>query len=228
MAHNFQIIKIDPSGNELDEFESLDLTFLSDSAARTDANSNHSRAPCNRIYPSPIHLSCSLGRTPGSNPYTHYRHLKGSFGFSKNLHTFALYTGTIGALLNRSSTQSWYHPTLITAANWLRQNNDLFKSYNHFYNRGNIEGPPIILSTARLLSASENNSLINILQPIDLALISDEFLDIYIWILEKQLIVMFTDADPALDAAIPIIFSENLSKNLKAKLAGIENTSRVK
>src|SRR3954467_863143 len=28
-----------------------------------------------RIYLSPIHLSCSLGRTPNSNAYTNYRHL---------------------------------------------------------------------------------------------------------------------------------------------------------
>ncbi|PKC08368.1 hypothetical protein RhiirA5_500028 [Rhizophagus irregularis] len=50
---------------------------------------------------------------------------------------------------------------------------------------------------------------------------------------------MFTNADPVLDAAIPIIFSEiypahcifhitqNLPKNLKAKLAGIESTAKV-
>jgi len=120
----------------------------------------------NRIYLSPIHLNCSLGRTPGSNQYTTYRHLVGSLGYSKNLHAFALYTGTIGALLNRSNIQSWYHPTLISAANWLHQNNNLFKPYNHFYNRGSIEGPPMILPAARLLS--ENNSLDNTLRPTDL------------------------------------------------------------
>ncbi|EXX75372.1 hypothetical protein RirG_042450 [Rhizophagus irregularis DAOM 197198w] len=68
-------------------------------------------------------------------------------------------------------------------------------------------------------------------------LVSDESLDTHVWILKcikkatkTAPIVMFTDADPALDAAIPIIFSEtypvhcifhivqNLPKNLKAKL----------
>ncbi|CAG8746628.1 13364_t:CDS:2, partial [Cetraspora pellucida] len=68
-------------------------------------------------------------------------------------------------------------------------------------------------------------------------LISDETIDTHVWILEhikkavdKVPIVMFTDRDPALDAAIPIVFSEtysahcifhiaqNLPKNLKAKL----------
>ncbi|RHZ75962.1 hypothetical protein Glove_208g167 [Diversispora epigaea] len=56
---------------------------------------------------------------------------------------------------------------------------------------------------------------------------------------EQTLIVMFTDADPALDAAIPIVFLEtypahcifyiaqNLPKNLKGKLASIKSTSRV-
>ena len=68
-------------------------------------------------------------------------------------------------------------------------------------------------------------------------LASDETLETHIWILEcirrateQAPIVMFTDADPALDAAIPIVFPEtypahcifhiaqNLPKNLKAKL----------
>ena len=68
-------------------------------------------------------------------------------------------------------------------------------------------------------------------------LVSDETLDTHMWILEcikkateTAPIVMFTDADPALDAAIPIVFPEtypahcifhiaqNLPKNLKAKL----------
>jgi len=68
-------------------------------------------------------------------------------------------------------------------------------------------------------------------------LVSDESLDTHVWILkcikratEQAPIVMFTDADPALDAAIPIVFPEtypahcifhiaqNLPKNLKAKL----------
>ncbi|RHZ84559.1 hypothetical protein Glove_79g134 [Diversispora epigaea] len=68
-------------------------------------------------------------------------------------------------------------------------------------------------------------------------LVSDETLDTYIWILEcirrateQAPIVIFTDADPALDAAIPIVFPEtypahcifhiaqNLPKNLKGKL----------
>ncbi|RHZ84102.1 hypothetical protein Glove_85g101 [Diversispora epigaea] len=66
------------------------------------------------------------------------------------------------------------------------------------------------------------------------ALVSDETLDTYIWILEyirkateQAPIVIFTDADLALDAAIPIVFPEthpahcifhiaqNLPKNLK-------------
>ncbi|RHZ72158.1 hypothetical protein Glove_245g27 [Diversispora epigaea] len=68
-------------------------------------------------------------------------------------------------------------------------------------------------------------------------LVSDETLDTYIWILkcirratEQAPIVIFTDADPALNAAIPIVFpktypahcifhiAQNLPKNLKGKL----------
>jgi len=42
---------------------------------------------------------------------------------------------------------SWYHPTLINASRWLRENNEYFRCY---YNRGNILGPPIIIPTATL------------------------------------------------------------------------------
>ncbi|RHZ75102.1 hypothetical protein Glove_217g103 [Diversispora epigaea] len=82
-----------------------------------------------RIYLSPIHLSCSL----------------------------ALYTDTIGALLENNTIQSWYHPTLLAAVSWLHQNNNFFKIYDHFYDHGSINGPPLIFPTARILSTSENN-----------------------------------------------------------------------
>ncbi|RHZ61189.1 hypothetical protein Glove_349g78 [Diversispora epigaea] len=36
MAHNIQIMHVDPLGNELDEFESLDLTFLSASSTQLE------------------------------------------------------------------------------------------------------------------------------------------------------------------------------------------------
>ncbi|GES92607.1 protein FAR1-related sequence 5-like [Rhizophagus clarus] len=69
------------------------------------------------------------------------------------------------------------------------------------------------------------------------ALVSDESFDTYVWILNciknatnQTPIMMFTNADPALDAVIPIVFPEtyaahcifhitqNLPKNLKLKL----------
>ncbi|GBC03224.1 hypothetical protein RclHR1_05020001 [Rhizophagus clarus] len=69
------------------------------------------------------------------------------------------------------------------------------------------------------------------------AIISNETFEIYQWILqcvlqatEQQLLVFFTDADPAMDAAIPVQFSnsyhahciyhigQNLPKKLKGKL----------
>ncbi|CAG8526077.1 4765_t:CDS:2, partial [Diversispora eburnea] len=45
MTHQIQIMELDLSGNELTEFESLDVTFLSDHVTSSIANSNHSRAP---------------------------------------------------------------------------------------------------------------------------------------------------------------------------------------
>jgi len=60
----------------------------------------------NCIYLSPIHLNCSLGRTPNSNHYITYRHMQGSFSFSRNINAFALYTGTIGAILSNGKKNS--------------------------------------------------------------------------------------------------------------------------
>ncbi|EXX55721.1 Pif1p [Rhizophagus irregularis DAOM 197198w] len=112
-----------------------------------------------RIYLSPVHLSCSLGRSPNSNNYTTYRHLKGSIGMSKNIHALSLYSGTIGAILTSGQHNSWYHPSLDAAANWLRLNNPFFRQYQHYYNRVNHQGPPIIIPTATL-SSLENNVIL--------------------------------------------------------------------
>ena len=103
-----------------------------------------------RIYLSPIHLSCSLGRTPNSNAYTNYRHLTGTFNYSKNINALALYSGSIGAILsNNNQSNSWYHPSLENAATWLRNNNPYFKPYQTSVNRGTWDGPPVIFPTAR-------------------------------------------------------------------------------
>lgn len=112
-----------------------------------------------RVYLSPVHLSCSLGRTSGSNNYTTYRHLKGSIGLTKNIHALSLYSGTIGAILINNKQYSWYHPSLDAAANWLKLNNPFFKEYQHYYNRADNNGQPIIILTA-MLSSLENNTLL--------------------------------------------------------------------
>ena len=101
-----------------------------------------------RIYLSPIHLSCSLGRVPNSNAYTNYRHLTGTFTYSKNINALALYSGTIGAILNNNQSNSWYHPSLDNAATWLCDNNLYFKPYQTLINRGTGNGPPVIFPTA--------------------------------------------------------------------------------
>ena len=101
-----------------------------------------------RIYLSPIHLSCSLGRVPNSNAYTNYRHLTGTFTYSKNINAFALYSGTVGAILSDNHSSSWYHPSLNDAATWLRNHNPYFKPYQTLINCGSWDGPPIIFPTA--------------------------------------------------------------------------------
>ncbi|GBC40545.2 PIF1-like helicase domain-containing protein [Rhizophagus irregularis DAOM 181602=DAOM 197198] len=109
-----------------------------------------------RIYLSPIHLSCSLGRVPNSNAYTNYRHLTGTFNYSKNINALALYSGTIGAILNNNQSNSWYHSSLDNAARWLRDHNPYFKPYQTLINRGIWDGAPIIFPNASLSNTSQN------------------------------------------------------------------------
>src|ERR1044071_9268739 len=76
--------------------------------------------------------------------------MQGSFGLLRNINAFALYTGTVGAILSNSKKNSWYHSTLNNASCWLRENNKYFQPYTHYYNRESILGPPIIIPTATI------------------------------------------------------------------------------
>ncbi|GBC04726.1 hypothetical protein RclHR1_05830004 [Rhizophagus clarus] len=117
-----------------------------------------------RIYLSPIHLNCSLGRTPNSNAYSNYRHLTGTLTYSKNINALALYSGTIGAILNNNYSNSWYHPSLDNAATWLRDHNPYFEPYKALINRGSWDGPPVIFPVALSsnLSHSQEQPIFNI------------------------------------------------------------------
>ncbi|CAB5380972.1 unnamed protein product [Rhizophagus irregularis] len=111
-----------------------------------------------RIYLSPIHLSCSLGRTPNANAYTNYRHLTGTFTYSKNINALALYSGTIGAILSNNQSPNWYHTSLDNASVWLRNNNPYFKPYQTLANHGTWDGPPVIFPTASPSNISQNQT----------------------------------------------------------------------
>ncbi|CAG8804030.1 201_t:CDS:2, partial [Racocetra fulgida] len=76
-----------------------------------------------RRWLSPIRLNCSLGRAENTNHFTHYRHLTGAFGLSKNIRALYLYSGTMGAILDSTPNNNWFHPSLLHAANWLKINN---------------------------------------------------------------------------------------------------------
>ncbi|RIA90931.1 hypothetical protein C1645_822680 [Glomus cerebriforme] len=93
-----------------------------------------------------------------SNPYTNYRHIQGSFGYSQNINAFALYTGTVGAILSNDERNSWYHPSLLNASKWLCKNNRLLQFYEHYFNRWTPTGPPLIIPTATLVESDENSS----------------------------------------------------------------------
>ena len=86
-----------------------------------------------RMYLSPVFIHCSLGRNSGnSSVYTEYRTLTGTMNFSKNMRSLILYSGMLGAYLEEDSSNdnSWIDNTLITAANWLKQNNPYLKNYS--------------------------------------------------------------------------------------------------
>ena len=82
-----------------------------------------------RRYLSPVYMGCSLGRTAGTNPYTNYRHLKGSIGISHNYRTLMLYSGSTGAYLNSNEPPTWFHESLTPASEWLKQNNNIIRKY---------------------------------------------------------------------------------------------------
>ncbi|CAG8661685.1 22150_t:CDS:2 [Gigaspora margarita] len=58
-----------------------------------------------RKHLSPVYLHCSLGRTPNSNPYTEYRSLTGTMGYSRNIRAQTLYSGSLDKLLHSLNNQ---------------------------------------------------------------------------------------------------------------------------
>ncbi|CAG8570677.1 5905_t:CDS:2, partial [Gigaspora rosea] len=92
-----------------------------------------------RKYLLPIFLHCSLGRTPDTNPFSKYGSLVGTMGYSRNKHTFNLYSEILGAYLNpatESSTNNqttrppWFDNSLTNASNWLKENNPYLRTYS--------------------------------------------------------------------------------------------------
>src|SRR5207248_1031100 len=85
-----------------------------------------------RKYLSPIYLHSSLGRTPGVNPFNEYRNIVGTMSYSKNIRSFTLYSGMLGAFLelneNSNTENRGFHPTLINGSNWLKNNNPNLKA----------------------------------------------------------------------------------------------------
>ena len=104
-----------------------------------------------RKYLSPIYLHSSLGRTPGVNPFSEYRNIIGTMNYSKNIQSFTLYSGILGAFLESADISSdqnrWFHPTLVNGSNWLKNNNPYLRSFNmHLENQEqNLNSPfPIV------------------------------------------------------------------------------------
>src|ERR1044072_68229 len=95
--------------------------------------------------------------------------------YSKNIRSFTLYSGMLGAFLESADTLAtenrWFHPTLINGSNWLKNNNPYLRSFNlHLENyEQNLNSPfPI----ARHLEEEENISTI---RPGEIVVPNDNF-----------------------------------------------------
>ncbi|CAG8475515.1 6891_t:CDS:2, partial [Gigaspora margarita] len=108
-------------------------------------------------YLSPIFLHCSLGHTPGANPFTEYRSLVGTMNYSQNFHSLSLYSGLLGAFLEPSAATSstpWLDNYLMNAVNWLKENNPYLRNYSQIL-PSNLS-THLSLPTATHLSDDEN------------------------------------------------------------------------
>ncbi|GBB97610.1 hypothetical protein RclHR1_30110001 [Rhizophagus clarus] len=72
--------------------------------------------------------------------------------YSKNIRSFTLYSGMLGAFLESSdiinNNNHWFHPTLIQGSNWLKDNNPYLKSFNmHLENQEQNINLPFPIAT---------------------------------------------------------------------------------
>ncbi|CAG8709391.1 18840_t:CDS:1, partial [Gigaspora rosea] len=90
----------------------------------------------NRRYLSPIFLHCSLGRTPGANPFSEYRTLVGTFNYSQNFHSLSLYSRILDAYLsaptsNRPILPSWFDNSISNAINWFKEKTPIYMNIHN-------------------------------------------------------------------------------------------------
>ncbi|CAG8537264.1 15_t:CDS:2 [Diversispora eburnea] len=132
-------MELDFLGNELAESESLDVTFLSGHIARNNANSNHSRVPAQICMVSNIASSTIQSEFDSwklSNKlkklYNHFNNtvlnqfpcvpyifpnVSLCFHPNSEIEKIALCKScTIDVLFGNNTSQTWYHPILLTAA----------------------------------------------------------------------------------------------------------------
>jgi len=115
-----------------------------------------------RRWLSPIHLSCSLGRSENSNPFTTFRHLSGTFNLSRNRRAHALYTGDIGAIFTENSGSTWFHHTLVCAVQWLSTHNPVISNKGYALLQSQAQSQSIsTFPTATLVNPASTNSANN-------------------------------------------------------------------
>jgi len=111
-----------------------------------------------RRWLSPIYLSCSLGRSENSNPFTTFRHLSGTFNLSRNKRAHALYTGDMGAIFTENNGSMWFHHTLVCAAQWLSTHNHVIRNKGYALFQSQAQSQSIsTFPTATLITPTSTN-----------------------------------------------------------------------
>ncbi|CAG8687266.1 20477_t:CDS:2 [Cetraspora pellucida] len=113
-------------------------------------------------YLSLIFLHCSLGRTPGANPFSEYRTLVDTMNYSQNFYSLSMYSGLLGVYLESSSSiptkiPPWFDNSLTNAINWLKEHNLYIHQYLQMLSSFSNTNPRLPVATHSIID--ENTPL---------------------------------------------------------------------
>ncbi|CAG8798654.1 19515_t:CDS:1, partial [Racocetra persica] len=76
-----------------------------------------------------------------------------------NVRALQIYTGILGAILDPSPNNNWFHLSLLNTASWLKINNRFFKQFDQMFSSITLTCPLNTFPTAQLID--EENILSN-------------------------------------------------------------------